>query len=1797
MTLEIDGRLEDKQGNPVKAEGCRIEAFFDQRYWHETAPAGGAEEASPAPRRSGPGRAPAPTVPDFIVAPQRVVSRSDAAGRFRLAFPDKEAIASDSVQVIVSSPSGRTIGRVAVRTEKLADDLRLPVTPEESIELDPEAAPPAPAIRRIQGRVIDLAGAASTAGLNLVVYGVRKDGGEASAEAALFTAVTDGSGYFFGECAREKLARAHAVIAGVPAPVEVTLYEDEIPDRVIVVVEFPADAPPAATKDASPVPRAPSQDDVVNSDAYSVDLGTGRCVQFNVPNRAIEEFDYYTVVRTTEPEIRGTTYGNDPGTAKTIGANNTYLNILLGDRVRRPRRTGGAAGSAAPSDARPSAFLERLERAGDTPAAVGDVLRSAIRGDFGELTEADKVDLVRWQALKEVDRVAAEGARAPGRAPLDAANPIDWDSTPTFYEAATIAHGHILGFKQVWYADGYSLGDLLYSLPLAPGQKKLISVVDWERREESERDEDTLASESLYSSLSRNRDVKEVVSGTLSESVRGGSKAKTSGIAAGLGGAANGSYYGVNYGALTGVSGGYGGGNSRAWQKAARNFSSKSLQQLRDRTLQSASAVRGLRSTVVHTAGQGESVRASTEVVANHNHCHAITVQYFEVLRHLKVVQELVDVQQCLFVPLPMSAFDRPKTLRWRQPLELYLQEPALGAAFDAAQRVETGWSEVDYPAQTYADELVTSVRGELELTLVTPLPPFEVPADARGDPQKTALALADSIRFLGGMLAVGGGGSVLGVGATATAAAAQSAAVLAALIAKEPTAAEKHAKFEREVMPDVAVNFANKLELHARVGNTERFLKDVDFTLVGDYRAGARMLVSFRGRVLVPIKRADIGSVVIKAGHGLPDDCRALVNSVSMRYRTHSFEHSLVSDPRVNDDLDMPRISIAFTPPYKVDVTKVSAGAGAYLETPTDAWEQRNPRKEDERLANSLLRHLNSNLEYYHHAIWWAMDPNRRYMLLDGFIAPGSGERSVASVVENRLVGIAGNCLVMPVARGVHLDPRFKPESEEGFVDLLDFYAPEVPVPAARVSLPTRGVFAEAVMGACNACEQIDETRFWRWEESPIDEPPALDAAAGTASRRSEPNAATPSAFPSPLVAIQNAPAAPEAAGIRAAADILGRQTFADVTGLAANQANAAAAYQQALSTALAFGKEASVLAQQAAMMKGVDKSMDTIDKTESAGKIDAEEAKGLRMSALRRLVGESGDGGGDTNSIQKGLELIAAAERSGAISKSVSQELSHGLLKGLAGDGGSPGAGAMSDIAKRFDPDGIQHFEMRDSAGTYGKIVRAALPADPQKGKRAPFPKTGMSGLADKEGNSSSFVEKLLEDSGEWIDAVGKAIAEWKDEPDAALSTAIQKALIEAGTKMADDATDKIPVARAIKLAAKFAIVFAEGVEKELIAANKALSKEYEEAYNADPDNSGYSWDDIQALKNVRSYQLNAVKALPGIIGGGVSATVEKGLKELGSWVVGQVAKKFTDSTQLLLVHLLKKAHVQTLVAAVLSVAGQSVPESRAALYRALLSAALRLYIRQLGDETSRELLAPLAKVGTKQPLDQEIVVALASFLVKSVAMDPHIKPLAQNLDKGTKAWICQRLNGLVRSLLASGVAVVKTDKATPSAEYDKVYIPENVLTAIQKGEEAAQEEEYERWREVGRSIDEVRKAMQSRLTLYSRVRQPELANLFKLERENPEEYAGYPPDKSPYSLAWHAYHAQVRENCERVSALYYQVGGGPDLMGSAVDDLEFEFVPGDEPSRMMKVSYELSGGELKIKSVGESEDEEEL
>jgi hypothetical protein len=66
------------------------------------------------------------------------------------------------------------------------------------------------------------------------------------------------------------------------------------------------------------------------------------------------------------------------------------------------------------------------------------------RIDSGANTGMSFAYPARPHVLQESAGSVYAALREPRRVDLQAGNPVDWDSTPTFFEAATIAHGHLL---------------------------------------------------------------------------------------------------------------------------------------------------------------------------------------------------------------------------------------------------------------------------------------------------------------------------------------------------------------------------------------------------------------------------------------------------------------------------------------------------------------------------------------------------------------------------------------------------------------------------------------------------------------------------------------------------------------------------------------------------------------------------------------------------------------------------------------------------------------------------------------------------------------------------------------------------------------------------------------------------------------------------------------------------------------------------------------------------------------------------------------------------------------------------------------------------------------------------------------------------------------------------------------------------------------------------------------------------------------------------------------------------------
>ena len=796
-----------------------------------------------------------------------------------------------------------------------------------------------------------------------------------------------------------------------------------------------------------------------------------------------------------------------------------------------------------------------------------------------------------YRSIWMIERIEREYiSNHPGRRNLTVETEIDWDLTPKVYENTTIAHGHILHFKQQWKADGYSLGDLLYSLPLAPCQEKQIAILDWDREERGIRSEEQAVVEQLGAQISRDRDITEIMNSSLNESMRASSSNTTKSTSGGFG-AAIGGFFGVAFGIGGGVSHSGASSRSSAAQNSSRNLSASALNRLRDNVSQSASSLRSQRNTVVQTVGQNETVMAQTEVVKNNNHCHAMTVEYFEVLKHYAIEQAMADVQECLYVPLPMSDFDHNKVLRWRDTLRRSIYGRKLSKGFGAIERIENNYANSDLPLGTYSEENIEEFKGYFSIAFELSRPSIaEIDEATKTERYNLAVGFPWFSVFM----------------------------VIPYSVERPLTEAEKDAIFEQKYAADIVRKFIETMQVDGIDDSGNEVTLDLDFTILSSYRRGRPMQVNIASKSLQTINRQQIKHLRFRANTSVKNSSRIILRSAYLSYRTQHLNEYIIRNSRINNDI-INSTQVSFELGFPPVITVEEKTDAALMYTPLNRQELRNPRKEDRDAAEALISFLNEHLEQSHKVIWSSMDSSRLFGLLDGYIAPNSGGRSVASVVENKISGIVGNNLVLKVVPGERLDPVFK-----GVDDLFAYYKPTTKPDPFRVSVPTKGVYAESVMGKCNSCEEMDDTRHWRFNDEPCGTKPTDISTLSTDTRRTDPGNLQPKDLPANLINMQTAPAAPDPTSLSAAINAITKAgIFKDITGLEGTQQNAIKALQTTSKSVTDLAGIAADIQKQQGMKKDIGKTLNVIKKAKKDEQITPDEAKKLSYSALKSMVG----------------------------------------------------------------------------------------------------------------------------------------------------------------------------------------------------------------------------------------------------------------------------------------------------------------------------------------------------------------------------------------------------------------------------------------------------------------------------------------------------------------------------------------------------------------------------------------------
>lgn len=933
------------------------------------------------------------------------------------------------------------------------------------------------------------------------------------------------------------LANADKHYAGYrPEPVPATAQSG-------VIVLVPG-APPAA-QDA-PVKKTVNLSEnqlIENADLFSDDPGSF-CKPFSNPNRVLGEKSFSTILRVEQPEIEAEGPKKNPKT-KTSG-------FMLAPF----KETVGAAADASTSGMVSLLPTTRL------PSIVS-------------LWN-------RWNAL------------ANPRTPVGKDNPIPWEQGGLSYQAASIARGHVLNWRMRWRSNGYSLGDVLKSLTLAPRQTRRVVQLDWRRSEAARREEDSDYAERVGRTTLRDRDYADAVQSNLNEWSSGRSQSSQTGVAAGAGFALAGFVIGGGFS--------HGQAQSSASQEGGRSVSASEEQRLRDAIRQYADSLRSVETSVIQEVEQNENVTGVSEIIRNPNYCHSLTVIYHQILRHIRIDTELVGVDECLFVPFQVLPFDKLRIERWKDKLWPYLKRSDLSIALRYIDEFNAGWPNV--PPGAKSDQKLSRLSGSFTIQLAIKRPDEgELAKDAEEGAKEDLLRSPTGQALL------------------------KALAPITVFLPKSPeeiviaylsvTPQDRERYFQSQIAPSIARAWLDKLILKTASGTV---LTGADFTMAGKYGFNRTVRVDFNvpSSALAGVNRADVARLKLEAteqlssavGASLPKGSIANLRGATIDFTAETYSRRLGRTGGGQDDL------------VKPDSGDADSAEVAF---PLASYETIKLSDEVAKALDKLLEHINSDLFYYHKAIWWSMDRDELYTLLDGFSISKTNFRSIASVVDLNPVAIMGNCLVFRVAPGAFLGVDGHKDAAAAF----KFYKADTVTPPMRLSLPTEGTYAQALMDSCVACEEHNGSTDWVLN----DKDPALADFPSNLfdSRYQNPTEALkPTSPPTALVNLQNAPAAPNPTGLGDVLKTVGSSgAFRDLAGLDGTQKNAAAAMNTAANLATTFGNTASVLrlAEMKQASDDLNKQRAALDKAVKSGIISKEDARKHYNALQNKATGISMD------------------------------------------------------------------------------------------------------------------------------------------------------------------------------------------------------------------------------------------------------------------------------------------------------------------------------------------------------------------------------------------------------------------------------------------------------------------------------------------------------------------------------------------------------------------------------------------
>lgn len=695
------------------------------------------------------------------------------------------------------------------------------------------------------------------------------------------------------------------------------------------------------------------------------------------------------------------------------------------------------------------------------------------------------------------------------------------ESPDDYPHASTLGMGYVLNMHQAWVPDGFALGDLLYSLVLAPGEEQRLIVRENKQTYTITDEAEALDQDSENYAQSQDDDTTAAFNYAVNQLSQASSEYSYSAKSFSIGGSIAGAYNGI----VMGLSGGYskssGKGSSSARQSNSHNETSSAAQSFQHSIKSASTKISQAKRLSMEMATSEVSDSVATKIIANHNHSHAMTIQYWEVMRRYKLETCIDSVDLVLFIPLKLIRF-LPLNQSFYLDNTSDFNRTKFIARYDTLIRYyDTLYSRLSYKYRS----------GMNLIKRYSELPKWEMQKQNQANRILTfsfwvKLLTYDDLSV--SLVLKNGKGTIAGACND---------------IDTKRMPITLNATEQYETSEDLRLGIRNYRNRTPQESDNLEFTFNLPDDITDDDISYIRINYSCN-ECSYSLKRDDSKLITIDYDHD-DKNGNTTAGELFQRYIDNIYDYSKNNKDTENEYKLEAYYERLLPEAYLHPIVKISPNEMLKLGAPTIAHpllkiSSSNANKADDPESNtsfnvilsstklsssmrvgvssscdflhysellqmeSTLHHIASNPMLYSQIIWASLSDDERVMMLEqytinmNFDALDNSDTTVNDgdlnipllncVNIKHMMGFYGNCMILPFTFPQRLAKKLGKTAADIQNSLYRYHTNNFRVPTTTISLPTKGMIGEAVLGETNVSEEIDITRFWNWQDSPID-------------------------------------------------------------------------------------------------------------------------------------------------------------------------------------------------------------------------------------------------------------------------------------------------------------------------------------------------------------------------------------------------------------------------------------------------------------------------------------------------------------------------------------------------------------------------------------------------------------------------------------------------------------------------------------------------------------------------------------